>query len=592
MNRFAGVCFCAALLIAPLAAQSLTLKKGQALSSDGSIKELQATEQSSEAISSRINETTSRFKRTQYMCKVATNEKMKPAMTGRDNFLISDALFVYADLYGDGSLELIAGNFDEAHKDASLEGNELRSREPHQYMIFSPNTDFVVPKDTNFIMARVMLVQDFNADGIDDVVFVQHGPDYKPYVKQPNKILLSADGDYVVKTLPGPKALYHGGSAGDIDNDGDVDIVATPGEQNRTVYYLNDGKGNFSYKVFLGKNGTWKTTKRYYNSLLWDIDADGMLDLVLGGHRDPAGKGMLPPVVHWGKRGGSFSSPFEKKAQVLSSNIYGDMMQDAAVSDVDGDGKADLIFLNSDPKSEKPEATNHFNYFGFSFVYYTINGREISEPKPVASYQTRTQAYLWLARFSECDLGNDGDTDFVFESHGERFWTSSNGGSKTPENDQWGIDKLLWINDGKGNFELKKVFDPQYWHESEEAGLRDAAKRFGVSISKYQTNQVYYPTDDGETYYKLMTGFHVQDRQRIFGDIEERQKSIDTPIVKNSTAVVDYSKPEYMTPIKELCAKAVSDLNWNKLAPNWAALAQERGLTVDDCKKFTGSNLQ
>ena len=38
MNRFAGVFFCAALLIAPLSAHSLTLKKGETLGSDGRVK--------------------------------------------------------------------------------------------------------------------------------------------------------------------------------------------------------------------------------------------------------------------------------------------------------------------------------------------------------------------------------------------------------------------------------------------------------------------------------------------------------------------------------------------------------------------------
>ena len=38
MNRFAGVFFCAALLIAPLSAHSLTLKKGETLGSDGNVK--------------------------------------------------------------------------------------------------------------------------------------------------------------------------------------------------------------------------------------------------------------------------------------------------------------------------------------------------------------------------------------------------------------------------------------------------------------------------------------------------------------------------------------------------------------------------
>ena len=77
--------------------------------------------------------------------------------------------------------------------------------------------------------ARQMLVQDLNGDGKEDGIFIQHGPDYKPFERHENKIMLSSPKGYQIKTLPGDKALYHGASAGDVDNDGDIDIIVSPG---------------------------------------------------------------------------------------------------------------------------------------------------------------------------------------------------------------------------------------------------------------------------------------------------------------------------------------------------------------------------
>jgi len=551
------------------------------------------------AVPKNINKTTSRYKRTSYMCEVATKEKMKPSLKGLDNFLMSDGLFAYADLYGDGTLDLIAGNYDEAYENKNLMGNDLRSRKPHQYMFFSPNPNFKVPENTQFIMARVMLVQDFNGDGIDDVVFVQHGPDYKPYIKQNNKILLSNSKGYIVKTLPGPAALHHGGSAGDIDRDGDIDLVITPGKQSRVIYLLNDGKGNFSYRVFLGNNGNWRTNKRYYNTFLWDLDKDGYLDLVLDGGIDPSGKKDLPPVIHWGKKKSSFTSPFEIKGEILDPHIYGGGMQDAIFSDIDNDGHEELVFLNSDPKT-KNDIKN--NYYGFSLSAYNVSGRNISKPRILASYTSETSYFLWLARFSECDINNDGDIDLVYESHGERYWAF--GGYINPDTHQWGVDKLLWLNNGKGEFSLKKVFDPQYWHKDEKVFIENEAKRLGVSVSKYKQNKVYYPTNDGNVYFKRTIGYPIMDNQRKYLNLPKfSEKLTKAPLAPQSS--IDYSnyrkpikvekptqtktfktKPRnnYLIKLNKLCNDAISGNDWSKINIGSVEVAKERGYTVQTCK--------
>ena len=65
---------------------------------------------------SSVNDTTSRQLRTKYLCKVATKDFQKPYLNEMDAFRIDKANFGYVDLYGDGSIELIAGFSDEAFR--------------------------------------------------------------------------------------------------------------------------------------------------------------------------------------------------------------------------------------------------------------------------------------------------------------------------------------------------------------------------------------------------------------------------------------------------------------------------------------------
>ena len=45
-------------------------------------------------------------------------------------------------------------------------------------------------------MARKIIPSDLNGDNIDDVVFIQHGQDFKPWKPQPNIVLLSEKNTY------------------------------------------------------------------------------------------------------------------------------------------------------------------------------------------------------------------------------------------------------------------------------------------------------------------------------------------------------------------------------------------------------------
>ena len=113
---------------------------------------------------------------------------------------------------------------------------------------------------------------------------------------------------------------------GDVDGDGDLDLVAGNnfGEANRV--YINDGAGSFTDSGnVLGANDTRSVT-------LGDLDGDGDLDLVAGNFNDQANR------IYFNDGAGGFTDGF----QILRRNNT----QSVTLGDVDGDGDLDLVAGN------------------------------------------------------------------------------------------------------------------------------------------------------------------------------------------------------------------------------------------------------
>ena len=159
-----------------------------------------------------INETTSRYIRTNIMCEVATKPGYKPRFTGRDNIIVSEVNYAYADLNSDGVPEFVTGAWDEPLGNFKLKhhpDHNSRNRTAFQYHFYSNDPEFIVPKGTRFLGARTILNNDFNGDGKSDMVFIQGGPDFPPYVPRHNEILLSQpDGSYCVSNYRGLRANF------------------------------------------------------------------------------------------------------------------------------------------------------------------------------------------------------------------------------------------------------------------------------------------------------------------------------------------------------------------------------------------------
>lgn len=198
-----------------------------------------------------------------------------------------------------------------------------------------------------------------------------------------------------------------GVSLGDIDNDGDLDIVLAKGRHwpLHDVILRNDGKGRFATEVLS------HAPDRTYSAALADLDGDGDLDIVVS--NDAPDKKLI--YKNNGK--GHFQ---------LSGN-FGDpnwTTRYITLADVNGDKRPDILVANrsGNPPSSRPS-------------YACLNDGQGAFPNctPLA---TQSATIIVAA-----DFDSDGFIDLF-----------------VPHRDS-GQSLILW-NDGKGNFTTPTPFGP------------------------------------------------------------------------------------------------------------------------------------
>ncbi|MCP4471446.1 MAG: VCBS repeat-containing protein, partial [Gammaproteobacteria bacterium] len=191
---------------------------------------------------------------------------------------------------------------------------------------------------------------------------------------------------------------------GDIDGDGDLDVIAgNDGATNK--YYLNDGSGGFSAAT--GPNiGTDADATQ--SITLGDIDGDGDLDVIAGNN------GINKLYLNDGDDDED-GDPFT--AVLTGTNIGSDTDTTYSITlgDIDGDGVLDVIAGNYGANEL------NLNTAGGRLTAGTVIGTDIGSN----TYDTRSIALG--------DIDNDGDLDVVV-------------GNASDTN-------KLYLNDGSGGFD-------------------------------------------------------------------------------------------------------------------------------------------
>ena len=186
-------------------------------------------------------------------------------------------------------------------------------------------------------IANSVLAIDVNNDSIPDLIFGNAGPSDTP---AQNFILINnGDSTFTNQTasrLPAVLDITQDIKLGDIDGDGDGDMVV--GNEDGNKLYINNGSGYFSDSTSsrLPLNGSEETRK----VTLYDIDGDNDLDIYFSNVAFRPGMNRQDRLLV-NNGSGYFTD-------VTSSNIPTDAEHttDAIFLDVDLDGDGDLITAN------------------------------------------------------------------------------------------------------------------------------------------------------------------------------------------------------------------------------------------------------
>lgn len=336
------------------------------------------------------------------------------------------ALYV-EDIDNDGDMDIVSGSDYNIAWLENLDGQGTFGAE--------------VYLDESITRCKKLYVEDLDGDGDKDVVAANSdvNGDFSEIIWYAN---LNGQGDFgggtIISTfLDGARSII----AGDVDNDGDMDVFSASSNDGTVAWYPNTN-GIFGIPEILT---TSTRTTRFVHAA--DLDGDGDEDVVSAS--------WAAEKIAWFKNINGLGNFYIE--QVVSYDSY--LAKTVFTSDFDGDGDLDLVAASvGDDTIAWFENTNGLGLFG---------------PKQVIS---NTVERAWFVHAG--DLDGDGDNDVVAVSYWDQqlIWYENTDGQGTfgPEQIiQTGISyKSALAQDLDGDGDLDIVTGSQSfggdltWHEN------------------------------------------------------------------------------------------------------------------------------
>ncbi|MEQ9641479.1 MAG: calcium-binding protein [Alphaproteobacteria bacterium] len=321
----------------------------------------------------------------------------------------------------------------------------------------------------NFVTehARWTVVADFNGDGDDDVFVGDHGFDGDPFPGHQNVLLLS-DGSGGLRNasanLPQRNDFTHSAAAGDIDGDGDIDLIAANSgvaSAQGTQVLLNDGAGRFT--AASGRlPGDFETGAAISYAIdLIDVNGDGAPDLFLG---DADGQGAF---IALNNGAGSFPTLAALPAPDFGGAGSVRESYDLIGWQANDDGRLDLIVLYV---TSQPSFAGGY----LQFLRQQPNGSFVDETDARFAQPSASTGPLGY-EVELADIDGDGDLDIVMrdplrillnqgdntfvEGPDAPFDLLSNDFVTGDFNGDGALDIAGFTNGDSGDYELKVAFN-------------------------------------------------------------------------------------------------------------------------------------
>mgnify|MGYP000692611529 CR=1 FL=1 len=392
----------------------------------------------------------------------------------------------WGDFNNDGKIDYFASTwtFTEDNKF----GNE---KSPFLFIsdYFTPSKRTYTAKMSEYInWAAPTSIADFDQNGYLDILYLHNNRHNNSTNWDPNQITANSgenvppgqssivffepNGDFTEVPF-GPNDLdTHTSSSGDIDNDGDIDIIMFPwavqgaGLSPSPKIILNNGGRNFQTIELLDDYSQFVNKHPYnWNNLmfnLFDLDGDGNLDIVGGTKlreipdwevRSDSGVLYWPywedymkgfhsnnrPWILWGTEDNQFNS---NNLVTLEKNIFRHIYSSilgSGFTDYDNDGDIDIIMISTVITSESGDIF----YKNYELTLYENKGNrifeDVTQQKIEGYYNMKPEKYGEFYFIAMIDKDNDGDFDIVPYGAGNSF-------GQTIE-EQF-ITNLYWENTG------------------------------------------------------------------------------------------------------------------------------------------------
>ena len=258
------------------------------------------------------------------------------------------------------------------------------------------------------VHGRKVLLGDFNNDGYVDVFFISHGYDNIPFKGEFSKAIFSdGSGGFYDTEYTDFVSFYHGGATGDIDNDGDLDLVVVEGGRGKSLVYLNNGGVLSPSSDLIDQD----LAKSMYNAELYDLNNDGYLDLIMGGHdwwnQWSTSYDTLPLIVYGD--GIDFIDNDYIRLPEANVNRQG-LVSNFEFFDLNNDGNIEIILTRTgDGLGEEPNLPwNERNFYkNWSIQVLELSGNEyIDKTNEFIDYYSGTEPWIKFTKIRDKD--NDG----------------------------------------------------------------------------------------------------------------------------------------------------------------------------------------
>ena len=266
-------------------------------------------------------------------------------------------------------------------------------------------------EDSGMSLGRQLLVADYNNDNILDFYVADHGIGTHDgvrdsyFLSQPNGTWVESSETHLSHS--NFVVFDHGGATGDIDNDGDMDVVITETNWNTTGTALwcliNDGTG------YLNKR---KCGGIFAFALeLADMDGDGYLDVLLGAHEYEQSIDFTGIV--WNDGRGNFNK--HNNTRLPQHKKKWGSVPEVSAADLDNDGDLDIVYSRAGKLYVGTAIQIIENLGNKNFKDHGI----IPLVEAPADFIPLTEGNEWndfvdMIKFR--DLDEDGDIDLYFSS--------------------------------------------------------------------------------------------------------------------------------------------------------------------------------